>query len=59
MKVITVCMLLLYLCLGALAAYFGFSAKHTSGTRVSGLIFGNSILKILDFVGSGFHTDLQ
>ncbi|XP_024378426.1 uncharacterized protein [Physcomitrium patens] len=33
MKVITVCMLLLYLCLGALAAYFGFSAKHTSGTR--------------------------
>jgi len=36
MKVCAVLMLALYLCLGALAAYFGFSAKHSSKTRVSG-----------------------
>ncbi|XP_024365032.1 uncharacterized protein [Physcomitrium patens] len=33
MKVFAVLMLLLYLCLGALAAHFGFSARHTSNTR--------------------------
>lgn len=33
MKVFAVCMLALYLCLGGLAAYFGFAAKHTSNTR--------------------------
>ncbi|KAG0575627.1 hypothetical protein KC19_5G018300 [Ceratodon purpureus] len=33
MKVFAVCMLVLYLCLGALAAYFGFSARETSNTR--------------------------
>lgn len=33
MKVFAVCMLLFYLCLGAVAAYFGFAARHTSNTR--------------------------
>jgi len=35
MKICAVFMLVLYLCLGALAAYFGFSARHSSRTRVS------------------------
>ena len=35
MKMFAVCMLVLYLCLGALAAFFGFSARDTSNTRVS------------------------
>lgn len=33
MKICAVFMLVLYLCLGALAAYFGFSARHSSKTR--------------------------
>jgi hypothetical protein len=37
MKVFAVCMLLFYLCLGAVAAYFGFAARHTSNTRVSNM----------------------
>lgn len=37
MKVFAVCMLLFYLCLGAVAAYFGFAARHTSNTRVSNI----------------------
>lgn len=32
MKMCAVCMLVLYLCLGALAAYFGFAARHSSNT---------------------------
>lgn len=35
MKACAVSMLVLYLCLGALAAYFGFSARKSSNTRVS------------------------
>lgn len=58
MKVIIVCMLLFYFCFGVLVVYFGFLVKYMSGIRVSGLIFGNFIFKILDFVGFGFYMDL-